>query len=417
MVFDFVKDFDVTSFERVVFFPCSSRIEEVLYVYPEIKNKDLLIIDNDKSKKGQHIRCLDLLITIEDYSYLDNALSCPNTAIVICSHKKELLKQLSSTDKTTRLNVYVCNFENTHLLSEYRIKLRDRYLVYKFNKSLLRIVCDRQNKDESFYDKKYLKYLDDSKLYFPCVQLVVTTACTLNCKECFAAKPYLEQHKINSYEEIKGDVDAFLECIDGCVELELIGGEFFLWRNCEKIIRYLRNNPKIEMLLITSNGTIIPRKGILDSMRHEKVVVAISEYEKANYKETEAVLSQNGINWHSIQENWYPMPQYNDNTKSFSSYRFSDEKLREAYYKCPNSKTCFAIVNHRLYICYRSAMLDLLQGHSFDRYEYADLSLPFEERREQIKTILNSGFTAGCNYCGMSGNIENKEMIPPGIQI
>lgn len=339
-----------------------------------------------------------------------------DTAIVICSNTREIIAQLAKRADFEKLSIYVYLNEKILYLNEVQKTKFIKNIVDDTNKRFYQLVAQKCNVDNEYVDKKIADV--DKKVIVSATQLVLTTNCTLNCRECFAGKPYCSKHEFFELNFLKQQLDTFLECIDECIELELIGGEVFLYPDLVEIIEYCLKQDKVQMVYLTTNGTIVPNKEVMNILKNDRVVVAISEYQCIKYENVENELNKLGINWYGINTKWTAMPTYNKISNCFESYKYTQEDLELAYYRCPNRMSCYAILNNKFYVCYRTAMLDYTGNYDFSSNEYANLSLPFDERKKEVLNILHKCFTEACNYCGM-GNLFSfkEELLEPGEQL
>lgn len=63
-------------------------------------------------------------------------------------------------------------------------------------------------------------------------------------------------------------------------------------------------------------------------------------------------------------------------------------------------------------------MLDSTGCYDFPSEEYADLDLPFDERKRNVQKIIYARSTQECDHCGMGDfyNFKN-DGIEPSVQI
>ena len=97
----------------------------------------------------------------------------------------------------------------------------------------------------------------------------ITQRCTMNCKLCAAAVPYIENPihtpKETAFRELKG----FFDVWDYAERVEFIGGEPLLHPElCEIVEESLRYQEKFGKLRITTNATIVPSDRLCDLAAH-----------------------------------------------------------------------------------------------------------------------------------------------------
>lgn len=130
------------------------------------------------------------------------------------------------------------------------------------------------------------------------IAVSVTNQCSLKCRDCNNLMPYCkEKFTIDVDEQIK-DLKKLLFYVDGVINVEVIGGEPFVYKQLSELLSYLCGESKIKFIEITSNGTILPAEDIIDLLKNPKVCVLLSDYGKINGEKAEKTfqyLSQNGI--------------------------------------------------------------------------------------------------------------------------
>jgi hypothetical protein len=398
--------------KNIFFFPKSKLIDEIVNTYDFYNKKWGGIFDNAADLCPTNIKGEEINV----YQYHTDIVFPPDSAFIVCSNHEQILMQLSERKDYEDLSIYLYLNEAFLSLDKDKKKEIRRENVEHINHILYDRIVNHCKKDAYYLEQKVSNM--ENKEIFACVQLVLTTYCTLNCKECFAGRPHCKKSEHFRFKHIKNELDAFLECIDECIELELIGGEVFLNPYLKEIIQYCLIQDKVEMVQLTSNGTFVPSDEILQIMKNKKVVVAISEYQSVNYRKVERILDDEGINWYGINTKWIPMPDYDKDKHQYSSYGYDQRFLELSFHRCGNKYTCYTILKNKLYVCYRTAMLDYTGDYSFPDMESADLNLPFTIRKERIHAVKNMAYTEGCNYCGM-GNIFgfNQHAIEPGEQM
>lgn len=110
----------------------------------------------------------------------------------------------------------------------------------------------------------------------------LTTYCTLNCENCMQFLPYWKTglRGEHSLTEIKKDVDLYFKCVDYLLDLDVVGGEPFLYSELTDFIRYIGENyrERIGYVGFITNGMILPKDEILELIRCYRFDVSISDY-------------------------------------------------------------------------------------------------------------------------------------------
>lgn len=140
---------------------------------------------------------------------------------------------------------------------------------------------------QQFVTEWYYKYRN--KVNVLKTDISLTTLCTLNCENCMQFLPYWKdgRRKENPLEEIKENVDIYFACVDYLLDLDVVGGEPFLYRNLNEFIRYIGENyrNRIGYIGFITNGMIVPEEETLELLSKYAMDVSISDYsEDIEYK-------------------------------------------------------------------------------------------------------------------------------------
>ncbi len=257
---------------------------------------------------------------------------------------------------------------------------------------------------------KLLKILLGKWIYVKQVELVLTTKCTLRCKECanlmqYYTKPY-DIDKILILESL----NKMLGCIDEIDTVVLVGGEPFIYKDISEIIEKVALNEKVNTIHIFTNGTILPKESCIKALQNRKVKIIISDYGKISRNKEKLVkyCVDNQINFYLKNEDLFwglvgDMKKRGRTTK----------QLKTQFMKCNNM--CRSILNGKLYYCPRAGHGDDLGYVKAYNYEYVDLRKEKISTEELLKVIYSDYYFSACDYC----NYGTKEMISiiPGEQM
>ena len=265
------------------------------------------------------------------------------------------------------------------------------------------------------------KYMDavsyhssGSQLYIPRLELVVTECCTLKCRHCATLTPYYKNPGQIHLQECAAAMDVLLHTVSYISELRLLGGEPFLNNMLADYINAFGNHPKIGMIHIYTNGTVLPGQKIMESMVNKKVKVHISDYgtNTAQIETLTGKLKEYGIH--------FTLRRY-DYWCDFGKleYRgYTREKRQKIFDGCL-AKNCHTLIRNRLYRCSRAANADNtglcpVRDHEviqLDHTDMADESLPAQIR----KLLMGPEILSTCDYCSGMDYIHN--LIPAAEQI
>ena len=176
-------------------------------------------------------------------------------------------------------------------LHQYKIIVTTSQYYYQMIREQLYSVGLTENIDfvmyQQFVTEWYYKYRN--KINVLKTDISLTTLCTLNCENCMQFLPYWEKgrRKENSLEEIKENVDIYFKCVDYLLDLDIVGGEPFLYSDVRKFIIYIgeKYRGRIGYVGFITNGMIVPEDDILELLKEYSMDVSISDYsEDIDYK-------------------------------------------------------------------------------------------------------------------------------------
>ncbi len=132
-----------------------------------------------------------------------------------------------------------------------------------------------------YYKVIKTRFFLTGKAVIPCLEYVVTTKCTMNCKQCNTFIPYFNDKthlKHTSFEQFKKDLDKLLKSVDYVDYFGFVGGEPLIDNNLAKKVQYALNKRQIKHVFIASNCTILPSNELLKVMKNKKFKIQISNY-------------------------------------------------------------------------------------------------------------------------------------------
>lgn len=282
-------------------------------------------------------------------------------------------------------------------------------IIKKLNKHARRkLYIERMGQNK----KAILQSMVGKKVCLRYVELILTTVCTLNCKDCSDLINYYQKPNHIDIDKNIESLKGLMNSIDSLNHLGLLGGEVLCYPYLYEILAFCDNEEKIKKVTIVTNGTLVIKdKRILDILKNEKFNVYISNYGTfSNHKyDLENQLKENNIKYILKEENM----SWKDYGNIEIRHRNKNE-LKKQYYNC-NNMYC-SILNGKLYQCPRSSNLSNLGIISEGKNNYIDL---LEKNKELKKKIYK--FTYGyipyleaCNYCNRG--TKNFGEISAGIQ-
>jgi len=222
------------------------------------------------------------------------------------------------------------------------------------------------------------------KFEMPYIEMFITTRCNLRCEKCSNLIPYLPHRQNYSFDEIKKTIQALLSKTDRLYRLKIHGGEAFLNPDLEYIIGFLDKQKKIKSIRLTTNGTIIPNEKLLAVLKSSKVVVQISDYNLPDSKINKliALFKSYSIRFTYLKgQKWKDMGEF--------------ERRETNRFKDCSMKRCVSLLNNRIYICSRAAIMEEL---NIIPDEGISLSTPKRQFKKNFFDMYKNENNA-CNYC------------------
>ena len=256
---------------------------------------------------------------------------------------------------------------------------------------------------------EYFRVFKDSllpnKQIFANIVIIMTTKCTLRCENCNNLMPYYHSPYHIPSEQLISDIRAFLDNIDTCVKLSLLGGEPFIYPELTTVIDAVIDHPAVMYLSLTTNGTVIPDEEVMKRLRHRKIVLHISDYGVSTQKIPQLIEILKGQNiryTHKKDTDWV--------VPGGTKYRGkSKEQLKIEYNNCYSSRYCGTMLNGKMYLCARGAHLTDL-GFMDEPHDWFDIrkKRTAKEFQQQFKEFYLSDYAEACNYCDHGLKISVK---------
>lgn len=211
--------------------------------------------------------------------------------------------------------------------------------------------------------------MDRDRICIGKVEICVSQICSLKCKDCSYLMPYYCSPKVIDYKECIEGIYNLLKRVDHIAEIRLLGGEPFVNIDLYKIIDEFADSDRIGVIDVHTNGTIIPNDRNMSSLRKEKVIVHISDYNVDRNKCNQLVdaFDENNIHYYVRKyDEWLQMG-------GMDNMNYSPDELQEAYQSC-TSRNCFTIISNKLFHCARSAHATIAGLIPEFKDDYIDLS-------------------------------------------
>lgn len=254
---------------------------------------------------------------------------------------------------------------------------------------------------------------NDSKFLISRIAVSVTNQCSLKCRDCNNLMPYCkEKFTIDIEDQIK-DLEKLLYYVDGIVNVEVIGGEPFVYKQLSKLLEYLCNESKVKFVEITSNGTVVPSEEVLGLLANPKVCVLLSDYGKINaekVRRTYKYLKQNNVCVQNLKNRkWI-------SGGGIEKRKKSKMRMKYEYFHCFARKDCRTLYKGRLYVCGRAPVLDELELLTDDSsfFDIRGMKVPKTNGKKQLYDFFRNDYAECCDFCDISSDFSC--WIESGIQ-
>ena len=267
---------------------------------------------------------------------------------------------------------------------------------FKGNKHILKV---RRNVD--FYNETCKKHIfkNNNLLRINTLDVQITEKCSLKCKDCSNLMQYYQKPQDSQIEILFKSIDRFIASIDTLEEFRVLGGDPFMNKEMHKVIRKLTTYDKVKKIAVYTNARIVPKGENLECLKHEKVLVDITNYgevSKAHDKVVET-LTQAKVAFSTNRcVTWQDCGR-------ILPYRGKNEgELETQFMNCCN-RDLISLLHGKLYRCPFSANganLKAIPLNSADEVNLIDDNISISQLREQIKELyLDKKFLTACNFC------------------
>lgn len=244
------------------------------------------------------------------------------------------------------------------------------------------------------------------KVYLRRTDVAITSACSLNCKNCNMLIPYYKQHAHRTPESILSDMEDYFRWVDHVDIFNLLGGEPFLHPKVFEIVRETaeRFRAKIGALVLITNGTVMPSEELLSYMGGNGITVELSDYRKGIPEITprfEAFIRM--LETHGI-------PYFMPGVEVWTDFNHVEEDrsgwdLERLSAVCKGCNPPFrGLYDRKFYYCHLSTSAMISGRFPQDSGDYFDLSGPSDGHKAELLAFdlgfLPKGSISYCRYCG-----------------
>ncbi len=245
-------------------------------------------------------------------------------------------------------------------------------------------------------------HAEPEAIIIPSIGLLVSNKCTLTCKGCNHLREYYKpsDNIVIEPDQLIDDMNNLIAAVDLIQTIKIVGGEPFLYRHIGQVIKSVLKLPKIGIVHIITNGTVVrDEDDLYNLLSNERIIVEISGYGdnipkilRGNVDKFITKLNENNVNYiHTQTMQWFDFGEFNDRS-------YSKAELLDTYSSC-----CFIsndIFDGTLYKCSRSAYGTYLGKIPRFNQDYVKVrNTSKEQLRKQFIKFFNKKYVEVCRYC------------------
>lgn len=275
-------------------------------------------------------------------------------------------------------------------------------------------VCGRMASVTEIITSMYRSVKDCEYLNAPHLDCgIITTRCNLKCRDCILKIPYLKEHKDRLSTSLWADMDRTLEIVDSITEMEVCGGESFLYGELIPFLEYAKKYSRIFSVCVITNGTIVPDEAVFDVMKNSNITLRISDYGEISTQKyvIEKKCKEKGIPCWLQNCSWLDLSPTKD-------LNYSSEELRRLFSHCGYQETCIRNWDGIIYRCgFQRVWSDLGLVDDTAALRKDGVDLRDRTNDKELKKRLREYLTTTvpfeiCKYCK-----GNTAPIPRAIQL
>lgn len=244
--------------------------------------------------------------------------------------------------------------------------------------------------------------------------LILSSNCTLRCKNCIEMIPYYQTRIFYSGEQIISDCRKVLDSCQFMPIVSISGGEPFLHNKLPWILSELLSMKKIGIVVVVTNGTVVPDTALLSVLKNNRIIVELSNYSKAlkgkllyNTQKTKALLEEHAIQIQYSETKLWLEHNYTPNN-------LEDRDIKIQFQKCLFSD-CHVLSDGILYRCQHQMAGVQLGKFPLVDGEYVDVrGLDLQELRDACDRLEQLESISACRYCSF---LKDAITVPAAEQL
>ena len=254
-----------------------------------------------------------------------------------------------------------------------------------------------------------------SKLVLPKIGVLVSNRCNLTCRGCNHLRDLYGPGDTVQFkaENITGDIEKLTACTDMIYQVAVVGGEAFLHPQLYEILEKIIQLPRIGIIQLITNGTVIPKnKKIFELIADSRTVVEISGYGDRIPER----LRNNVSVFISELEKHKVSYFYSGNLQWFDFGGFEKRNYNRRRHHFVFTSCCFVsndIFDGKLHKCSRSVFAAHIKKIPDYKEDYVDIRAHSPAQlRQKIRDFLKNEYPNVCLHC----NGTSSKTITAAVQ-
>lgn len=396
---------------KLIIFGCGAYFKTFCDTYKSLLDKIEVILDNYSTNDFYVLEEINKRVPILKPEEIKDW--CMNDYVVLfcCKADERREAMVAQLDSLTTGEGYISFF--TPIYEGYDIYGRQnmKNFIVDHMESMVDYF-DLQDKILQICDSSSMSELKNevyarTKVIVPELVVILTSRCTLRCKNCMNLMWAFDEKVIDVPKEETCDaLTRILEAVDCIVTVSVIGGEPFLADSFVEVLQFLQKQEKALSIYITTNGTVSIRDAWIPLLQNQNLEIRISNYGHI-VDQTKFIDSciRNDIRY-SLE----PSDEWID-FGCTEKRNCSEDRLRFQYEGCMFSRRCKTMWGERLFACQFAGSLEELgkvSGISLNISECSDV------RNEILEFLLTPNILA-CDYC--EADFANIKLVPVAEQL
>jgi organic radical activating enzyme len=248
----------------------------------------------------------------------------------------------------------------------------------------------------------------------------VTEKCTLRCKNCSQLMPRIKEPVHRPAKEVVESIKRLADMVTYMQDVCILGGEPLLHPSLAEICREvgeLKRRDKVKFISITTNGTLAPRKELLDVLREYGIKIFVSDYGMLSSKmdDIRTVCENSGVAFEHahLGGNENKLTAWSD-IGTLERQNFSQSDFRAKFAGCRSVYDCNFIYKGRYWFCCFAPFLTEIGicPESDDSFDLLRDDIPFDELRGKWRQFMETESPIeACYYCNPHGVVPVAEQI------